>query len=194
METGTVLNRTRERLAAYTALRRQGRTPAQAADIMGVSERTAERYERRAGNAVAPRKPARRPSAADQLPVPEGGLRRGCGTYLAWLLHRVLGEAPCRVCMEAQYTRVAASETWRRSVTEFQAMRAADLAARLRPDMTGLLTLIASQPTEPPAPLLSLPPVTGQQAASNHEALERSLNGTHGRTGRPRSRRTGAAA
>jgi hypothetical protein len=63
---------------------------------------------RRAGKAPVPSRPGRAAQAAPE-PPPVAVLagRRGCGTFLAFLLHRALGERPCRSCVHAAAARWA---------------------------------------------------------------------------------------
>lgn len=99
------------RLADYAELRASGLSVTEAAARVRVTTRTGNRYELRLAadgltpwrRAVAPR-PA--PAATGAIaPVAVSGLRRGCGTYLAVLLHLDLGEALCRQCLRGEDIR-----------------------------------------------------------------------------------------
>lgn len=102
------------RLADYAELRAAGKPVGEAAARVGVSERTGNRYELRLTadglspwrHAIAPRPaPAVTAATASLAPVAVSGLRRGCGTYLAVLLHLDLGEALCRQCLRGEDIR-----------------------------------------------------------------------------------------
>jgi hypothetical protein len=106
-----------DRAADYAELRRRGMTVTAASARLGICRRTGERYE--AGFTAtglaswkAPRtapEPARvsppEPAAAVLRGKRVPGLRKGCGTYLARLLHRDLGEPPCPACVQGEGER-----------------------------------------------------------------------------------------
>jgi hypothetical protein len=103
------------RTADYAELRAAGTAPGEASARVGVSARTGVRYELRlaaSGQApwraapVAPRPvPAPPAPATAAAPVSPSGQRRGCGTYLAVLLHLDLGEPLCRQCLRGEDIR-----------------------------------------------------------------------------------------
>jgi hypothetical protein len=81
-----------------------GLTQAAAAERMGVTSRTVSRYE---GRLRATRDATVSLEAqASTGDGPQTGPRRGCGTYLAFRLHQLLGEEPCAECQMRVPSRI----------------------------------------------------------------------------------------
>jgi hypothetical protein len=66
------------------------------------------RRQRQAARAAAyGREPVLRATAAEAGAPAKAGKPSGCGTYIAWLLHKDRGEEPCPACDQAAEERLA---------------------------------------------------------------------------------------
>jgi hypothetical protein len=99
-----------ERLAEFAHLRSARIGIADASARVGVGRRTGDRYEAALiASGSAPWKPVLRP-VPETPAVAAAGPRKGCGTYLALLLHLDLGETPCLPCLFAGIRRTVGDE------------------------------------------------------------------------------------